>query len=161
MNLRGALVCVLSCSAMALEHLQLDAHRIVYRNLTPEAIVLDAQGYVQLLDMRYASKADPTPNDFCGFAHYLSPEQVSGQGHGLAVDFWALGTLTYELITGGANPWLTGDPAKDSEIGIYQRISVHQAGSLKFPDGVEPSQVSVSWECIATVPTGSVEQETS
>lgn len=126
--------------AVALEHLQLEANRIVYRNLTPEAIVLDAQGYVQLIDMRYASKADPTPNDFCGFAHYLSPEQVSGQGHGLAVDFWALGTLTYEMITGGANPWLTGDPAKDSEIGIYQRISMHQAGSLTFPDGVDPSQ---------------------
>jgi len=95
---------------------------------------------VQLLDMRYATKADPTPSDFCGYAHYLAPEQVTGQGHGLAVDFWALGTLTYELITGGANPWLTGDPAKDSEVGIYQRISMHQSGNLKFPDGVEPSQ---------------------
>ena len=42
------------------------------------AIVLDGQGYVQLLDLRYASKADPTPSDFCGYAHYLSPEQVSG-----------------------------------------------------------------------------------
>jgi len=126
--------------ALALEHLQADANRIIYRNLTPEAIVLDAAGYVQLLDMRYAAKADPTPSDFCGYAHYLSPEQVSGQGHGLAVDFWALGTLTYELITGGANPWLTGDPAKDSEVGIYQRISTHQPGGLKFPDGVNPSE---------------------
>ena len=124
---------------------------------------------MQLLDLRYASKADPTPSDFCGYAHYLSPEQVSGmatearaqtggalyphcvkrslmrqvsgQGHGLAVDFWALGTLTYEMITGGANPWLTGDLAKDSEVGIYQRISMHQAGNLKFPDGVDPPQV--------------------
>jgi CRP-like cAMP-binding protein len=100
--------------ALALEHLQAENNRIIYRNLTPEAIVLDSNGYVQLVDMRYACKADPTPSDFCGYAHYLSPEQVSGQGHGLAVDYWALGTLTYELITGGANPWLTGDPAKDS-----------------------------------------------
>ena len=125
--------------AMALEHLQADSNRIIYRNLTPEAIVLDAQGYVQLLDMRYAVKADPTPSDFCGYAHYLAPEQVTGQGHGLAVDFWALGTLTYELVTGGANPWLTGDPAKDSEVGIYQRISMHQHSGLKFPDGIDPS----------------------
>jgi CRP-like cAMP-binding protein/serine/threonine protein phosphatase PrpC len=125
--------------ALALEHLQAEGNRIVYRNLTPEAIVLDEKGYVQLIDMRYAVKADATPSDFCGYAHYLSPEQVSGQGHGLAVDFWALGTLTYELLTGGANPWLTGDPAKDSEVGIYQRISTHTAGSLKMPDGVTPS----------------------
>ena len=126
--------------SLALEHLQQENNRIVYRNLTPEAIVLDQFGYVQLIDMRYACKADPTPSDFCGYAHYLSPEQVSGQGHGLAVDYWALGTLTYELITGGANPWLTGDPAKDSEVGIYQRISMHQPGALKFPDGTSPSQ---------------------
>lgn len=125
--------------ALALEHLQLDSNKIIYRNLTPEAIVLDAQGYVQLVDLRYASKAEPAPADFCGYAHYLSPEQVSGQGHGLGADFWALGTLTYEMVTGGANPWLTGEPAKDSEVGIYQRISVHQPGSLKFPDGCDPS----------------------
>lgn len=129
--------------ALGLEHLQGDANRIIYRNLTPEAIVLDSTGYVQLLDMRYACKADPTPSDFCGYAHYLSPEQVSGQGHGLPADFWALGTLTYELITGGANPWLTGDPAKDSEVGIYQRISMHQPGSLKFPEGTSPSAALV------------------
>ena len=126
--------------ALALEHLQAETNRIVYRNLTPEAIVVDDKGYAQLIDMRYAVKADPQPTDFCGYSHYLSPEQVSGQGHGLAVDFWALGTLTYELISGGANPWLTGDPAKDSEVGIYQRISMHQHGSLKFPDGVNPSE---------------------
>jgi len=128
--------------ALALMHLQRDAASpacFLYRNLTTDAIVLDANGYVQLLDMRNAVKADPAPTDFCGYAHYLSPEQVSGQGHGFAVDWWALGTLTYEMISGGANPWLTGDPAKDSEVGIYQRISMHQPGALKFPDGVEPS----------------------
>ena len=83
------------------------------------------------------------PSDFCGYAHYLAPEQVSGQGHGLAVDFWALGTLLYELVTGGANPWLTGDPGKDSEVGIYQRISTHVAGKLAFPDGLSPSSALV------------------
>merc|ERR1719198_763239 len=92
------------------------------------------------MDMRNAVKPDPAPTDFCGYAHYLSPEQVSGQGHGFAVDWWALGTLTYEMISGVANPWLTGDPAKDSEVGIYQRISMHQPGALKFPEGTSPSQ---------------------
>uniref|UniRef100_A0A7S2DG28 protein-serine/threonine phosphatase n=1 Tax=Haptolina brevifila TaxID=156173 RepID=A0A7S2DG28_9EUKA len=121
---------------LGLEHLQQEPNRVIYRNLTPDAIVLDSTGYVQLLDMRYAAKLEPAPTDFCGYAHYLSPEQVSGQGHGHAADFWALGILTYEMITGGANPWLTGDPGKDSEVGIYQRISMHEANGLKFPEGV-------------------------
>jgi len=124
---------------LGLEHLQLEANNIIYRNLTPDSIVLDSSGYVQLVDMRYSARAEPAPTDFCGYAHYLSPEQVSGQGHGHAADFWALGILTYEMITGGANPWLTGDPAKDSEVGIYQRISMHAANGLVFPEGVSAS----------------------
>ena len=66
--------------------------------------------------------------------------QVSGQGHGMAADFWALGILTYEMCCGGANPWLTGDPASDGEVGIYARISAHMHGNLKFPEGTSPSK---------------------
>jgi len=128
-----------ACVQLGLEYLQLDSNKVIYRNLTPDAIVLDSSGYVQLVDMRYAVKVEPSPTDFCGYAHYLSPEQVSGQGHGHASDFWALGILTYEMITGGANPWLTGDPGKDSEVGIYQRISQHEDNGLTFPEGVNPS----------------------
>jgi serine/threonine protein kinase len=129
-----------ACLSLALEYLQnLDQSPIIYRNITTDAVVLDSEGYVQLMDFRYAVRATPAPNDFCGYAHYLSPEQVSGQGHGTAADWWALGILTYEMICGGANPWLTGDAAKDSEVGVYQRISLHQAGALKFPDGCSPS----------------------
>lgn len=119
----------------------LSPYQIIYRNLTTDTIVLDETGYVQLTDFRYACKTDPIPTDFCSYPHYLSPEQVSGQGHGQKSDFWALGILVYELISGGANPWLTGDPAKDSEVGVYTRIAAHQEGSLTFPDGApKPSE---------------------
>ena len=60
---------------LALEHLQSEANRIIYRNLTPEAIVVDSTGYVQLLDMRYATKADPTPSDF--FKLHLAESSAS------------------------------------------------------------------------------------
>ena len=116
---------------LALEHLQADHSRIIYRNCAPDAIVVDDKGYAQLMDMRYAVKADSAPVDFCGYPHYLSPEQVSGQGHGFAADFWALGILTYEMCCVG-NPWLTGD---DSEVNVFARITAHTAGSLTFPEG--------------------------
>jgi len=124
--------------ALALEHLH--NHDIIYRNVTVDAMVLDDKGYPQLIDMRYAVRAEPSPTDFCGYPHYLSPEQVSGQGHRTPADFWALGIFTYEMITGGANPWLTGDPGKDSEVGVYSRISAHTFGKLVFPEGIQPSQ---------------------
>mmetsp|Transcript_17789 Transcript_17789/g.45577 ORF Transcript_17789/g.45577 Transcript_17789/m.45577 type:complete len:1043 (-) Transcript_17789:686-3814(-) len=126
------------CVCLALDHLRSDHSRIIYRNVTTDSIVIDDKGYAQLMDMRYAVKVDSAPVDFCGYPHYLSPEQVSGQGHGFAADFWALGILTYEMCCGGANPWLTGDPAKDGEVGVYARITAHTPGSLKFPEGGTP-----------------------
>jgi len=126
---------------LALEQLREDS--IICRNLTDDAIVIDEKGYVQLMDMRYAVKADSMPTDFCGYAHYLAPEQVDGQGHGIAVDCWALGILTYEMCCGGANPWLTGDKIKDSEVGIYTRITGHEAGALEFPDAEETEDLVV------------------
>jgi serine/threonine protein kinase len=132
--------CVSHQVCLGLEHLRAEHSRIIYRNLTPDAIIVDALGYPQLMDMRYAVKVDSAPADFCGYAHYLSPEQVLGQGHGFAADFWALGILTYEMCCGGANPWLTGDSVEDSEMGIYARISAHSLGGLKYPEGSSPSK---------------------
>ena len=116
---------------LALEHLH--AEGIVYRNLMPENVSVDIDGYVQLIDLHFAIKLDDPPaRDFSGLAHYLSPEQVSGQGHSLPVDFWSLGVLMYEMLTGSA-PWITGDPEQDSEVAIYNRISSHKKGALPKP----------------------------
>ena len=122
---------------LALEHLQqehlLYAGGIVYRNFATENLFLDEHGYVQLTDFRFATKAEPPPCDYCGYAHALAPEQVAGGGHGVAADFWALGVLLYELTT-GSNPWLTEED--DTEVDIYARISAHVSEMLPLPDAV-------------------------
>jgi len=88
-------------------------------------------GYLQLMDMAFAVKCEgANPRDYCGAAHYLSPEQVSGQGHDKAVDYWALGIVMHEMLL-DKNPWLTGDDVKDSELGIYGRISAHKQGEIQ------------------------------
>jgi CRP-like cAMP-binding protein/serine/threonine protein phosphatase PrpC len=126
-----------ACLVMAIEHLQSEVPTgggVCIRNLTPQAITIDENGYPQLIDLRYATTAQPQPRDYCGFAHYLAPEQVAGLGHGHAADFWALGVLIYEMSM-GKNPWLTGEKGKDTEIPVYGRITAHQAGMLSFPVG--------------------------
>lgn len=56
---------------------------------------------------------------FCGTIEYMAPEVVRGgqAGHDIAVDWWSVGVLTYELLT-GASPF-----TKDGELNNQQAIS--------------------------------------
>lgn len=84
----------------ALSHLH--SHGIVYRDLKPENILLDMDGHIVITDFGL-SKEVPTSDSthtFCGTPEYLAPEVLRGQGHSYPVDWWSLGTLIYEMLTG-------------------------------------------------------------
>lgn len=75
------------------------------RDLKPENILLGSDGYIKITDFGL-SKLNGQSNSrvigttFCGTAEYLSPEQLRNQPHGVEVDYWALGVITYEMIAG-------------------------------------------------------------
>eukprot|EP00161_Ancyromonas_sigmoides_P005655 TRINITY_DN1627_c0_g1_i11.p1 TRINITY_DN1627_c0_g1~~TRINITY_DN1627_c0_g1_i11.p1 ORF type:complete len:739 (+),score=126.76 TRINITY_DN1627_c0_g1_i11:80-2296(+) len=77
---------------------------IVYRDLKPENLCLDADGHCVLTDFGLAKEAlrddEVSARSFCGTAEYMAPEIVTRQGHGRAVDWWSLGALIYEMMTG-------------------------------------------------------------
>ena len=78
------------------------ANKIVHRDLKPENVLMDLNGYVKLADFglaKFMKQADTTQS-FCGTAEYLAPEVLDMNGHGYAVDWWTLGVLIYEMITG-------------------------------------------------------------
>lgn len=84
----------------ALEYL----HRknIVYRDLKPENMLLDRNGWPKLVDFGFAKKLKNGGRTwtFCGTAEYVAPEIVLNKGHDLSVDIWALGIFMCELLTG-------------------------------------------------------------
>lgn len=87
---------------VALEHL----HRqgIIYRDLKPENILLDSKGHVKLTDFglcKEAIEGDQKTHTFCGTIEYMAPEILMRTGHGKAVDWWSLGALTFDMLTGG------------------------------------------------------------
>ena len=55
-----------------------------------------------MVDFGFSKKIDLGSKTwtFCGTPEYVSPEIILNKGHDRAVDFWSLGVLMYELLTG-------------------------------------------------------------
>ncbi|XP_063898512.1 ribosomal protein S6 kinase alpha-5 isoform X1 [Helicoverpa armigera] len=108
---------------LALE--QLHKLGIIYRDIKLENILLDAEGHIVLTDFGLSKEfcgGESRAYSFCGTIEYMAPEVVrsGSQGHDIAVDWWSVGVLTYELLT-GASPF-TVEGEKNTQQEITKRI---------------------------------------
>ncbi|CAL6310933.1 unnamed protein product [Bathycoccus prasinos] len=87
-----------ACVILAFDYLH--SLNVVYRDLKPENLMLGQNGYVTLVDFSFAKYVKPGTKSFtvCGTPQYMSPEQLNQSGHSLAVDWWALGVLIFEMV---------------------------------------------------------------
>ena len=110
-----------SCVIMALEFLHDEG--VMHRRVTPECVWITSQGYAQLGDLGCA-KEMTGQNQFtmCGDPSYLAPEQVTTRGHTHTVDFWSLGVLIFEMLTGD----LPFGDSETPETELYKNISSHE-----------------------------------
>lgn len=114
---------------LALGHLH--EKNILYRDMKLENILMDRDGHIAVTDFGLAkmgvSQDDAT--SMCGTPVYLAPEILLKKEYGKAVDYWALGTVLYELTTGRA-PFQ--DRVREK---MFQKIVY---GTVKFPQGLTP-----------------------
>jgi serine/threonine protein kinase len=88
---------------LALDHLH--SIGIIHRDLKPENILLDGKGHIAITDFGFAKEGilDLDQNScktICGTVEYMAPEMIKGTGHGKSVDWWSLGILIFDMLTG-------------------------------------------------------------
>ncbi|KAL1844517.1 hypothetical protein VTK73DRAFT_2377 [Phialemonium thermophilum] len=108
---------------LVLEYLHEQQGGVAYRDLKPENLLLDEDGHIKLVDFGFAKRLGNNDDDrpvetytLCGTPEYLAPEVIRNKGHTTAVDWWALGILLYEFLTGYPPFW------HQNPIEIYKQI---------------------------------------
>ncbi len=88
------ILCVLEC---------LHSFNVIYCNLKPDNILLDHLGHIALCDFglyKLDIKDKDCTDTICGIPECLAPELLLRQGYTETVDWWKLGALLYEMLTG-------------------------------------------------------------
>ena len=116
--------------------------RIIHRDLKPENVVLkgeESRTVYKLIDLGYAKElgVSSLAQSFVGTLQYVAPELFLGQDYTKSVDYWSLGLLTHEVVT-GQRPFLPnmspGQWIEHVEGKRYEHISVVQelGGQVEF-----------------------------
>lgn len=112
---------------------ELHRYNIIFRDLKPENILLDAEGHAMLTDFGLSKENVYSMNkgakSFCGSVAYLAPEMIKKSGHGKAMDWYLLGVVLYEMVT-GIPPFYA-----DTKEELFHNI---QHTDLKVPDTLSP-----------------------
>jgi len=107
-------------------------HNIIYRDLKPENVLVDAKGYNVIIDLGFAKIVMDKTYTLCGTPLYLAPEVILSRGHDKGADYWSWGVLIYEMID-GVTPFYADNI---DQMGLFKKIV---RGKYDFSDKINPT----------------------
>ena len=81
----------------------LHENNVIYRDLKPENILMSSEGHIKISDFGLSKKLENQKDKaytLCGTLQYLAPEILKNKGYDKSVDWWSLGCIYYEMLTG-------------------------------------------------------------
>ncbi|KRX11128.1 Protein kinase-like domain [Pseudocohnilembus persalinus] len=93
--------CIMRDIISAVEYLHSKNPPIIHRDIKPENLIFDGQKKVKLADFGWSNVFNDTKRKtYCGTLDYLAPEMIQGLGHDITLDYWSLGVLLFEFLSG-------------------------------------------------------------
>lgn len=108
---------------IAIEYLH--SEQILYRGIKPENVLIDENGYIRLCDFG-TMKIGLQSRTWKGTAYYQPPEMIRGEIYDARADWWSIGILLYEMVT-GAPPYF--NPSGNTKA-VYDKILSPEAVDL-------------------------------
>lgn len=157
----------------------LHKHKVIYRDLKLDNVMLDPEGHCKLLDFGMSKKFEEfgeTTQTFCGTPSYISPEVIRQSSYSFSVDWWSLGVLCFEMLAGYSPfssdndeelykmileddiklPKFLSEEAKSLLVGLLTKDVHNRLGCQILEDGPEevlrhPFFIFKSWTCDGTI----------
>lgn len=129
---------------LAIGHIH--SHDVIYRDLKPENLLLSHEGHVKITDFGLSKEGvsdNISATTMCGTPEYLAPEILNKKGHGRGVDWYSLGAIIYEMLT-GLPPYYTKDRQK-----LFDRI---RKGDLSYPSYVQAQAKDIMMKLLLANP---------
>ena len=124
---------------LALEYLH--SINIIHRDLKPANLMIDSNCHLKLTDFGIseidcdALKKEKKEGDRCfGTLEYLAPEVLAGEPHGKEVDYWSLGCIIFQLLT-GYTPFLGSsiDETRENIENVRINWPRNEEGAISLP----------------------------
>jgi len=78
----------------------LHRHGLIHRDLKPSNVLVDVEGVIRILDFGLVADRAEKGDSVLGTPAYMSPEQARGKPVDEATDWYAVGVMLYECLTG-------------------------------------------------------------